>query len=201
MLATFRSLRTMANGGRFAAAVAVCLLVRGSLVLAEQETNTVAVSEERGVFTVVARFLVSQPASVVLSVLTDYEHIPRFMPDVRTSIVRERGIRKAVVEQEAVSRMMLFSKRIHLVLEIEEQPEALVFRDRCKTSFGRYEGAWRVTEREGQTEITYELSAEPSFELPGFMLKRLLRRDSSQMIGQLRREIDARADGPTNRAR
>ena len=65
----------------------------------------------------VARFLVDQPPSVVLAVLTDYEHIPRFMPDVRTSIVRSEAIGRAVVEQEAVSGVMMFSKRVHLVLE------------------------------------------------------------------------------------
>jgi hypothetical protein len=77
------------------------------------------------------RFVVDQPAAVALAVLTDYEQIPRFMPDVRTSIAWERAIRSAVVEQDAVSSVMMFSKRVHLVLEIEEQPDALIFRDRC----------------------------------------------------------------------
>lgn len=186
----------MARGGRFVAAVAVCLLLRGAVVLAEQPTRAVTVSEDRGVFTVVARFVVDQPASVVLSVLTDYEQIPRFMPDVRKSVVLEREIGSAVVEQEAVSRVMLFSKRVHLVLEIDEQPEAVTFRDRCKTSFARYEGAWRLAQQDGRTEITYELTAEPSFDVPGFMLKRLLRRDSSEMVDRLRQEIESRGAPP-----
>ena len=99
----------------------------------------------------------------------------------------------AVVEQEAVSGVMMFSKRVHLVLEIEEQPDALIFRDRCGRSFVRYEGAWRLSRQDGQTAITYELTAEPSFDVPGFMLKRLLRRDSAQMIERLQREIGARS--------
>jgi hypothetical protein len=115
------------------------------------------------------------------------------MPDVRTSIVRERGTGWATVEQEAVSRLMMFSKRVHLVLEIEERPDAVIFRDRCGGSFVQYEGAWRLSLQDGQTAITYELTAEPSFDVPGFMLKRLLRRDSSEMIERLQREIAARA--------
>ena len=126
---------------------------------------------------------------MALTVLTDYEQIPRFMPDVRTSIVRERGAGRAVVEQEAVSGMMMFSKRVHLVLEIAEQPDALIFRDRCGRSFVRYEGAWRLSHQDGRTAITYELTAEPSFDVPGFLLKRLLRRDSGEMIEHLRREV------------
>jgi ribosome-associated toxin RatA of RatAB toxin-antitoxin module len=166
--------------------------MQGSGAVAEQPAS-LTVREEKGVYTVVAHFLVDQPPSVALTVLTDYEQIPRFMPDVRRSIVRERGTGWAVVEQEAVSAFMMFSKRVHLVLEIEERPDALVFRDRCARSFVRYEGAWRLSHHDGQTAITYELTAEPSFEIPEWMLKRLLRRDSGQMIERLQREIAARA--------
>jgi len=130
---------------------------------------------------------------VALAVLTDYEQIPRFMPDVRTSVVRERAVGWAVVEQEAVSSVMMFTKRVHLVLEIEEQRDALIFRDRCGRNFVRYEGAWRISEQDGQTAITYELTAEPSFDVPGFMVKRIFRRDAAQMIEHLQREIAARA--------
>ena len=87
-----------------------------------------------------------QPASVALTVLTDYEQIPRFMPDVRTSPVIERGDDYAVVEQEAVAKFMLFSKRIHLVLEVQEHAGTIRFRDRCGKSFKRYEGAWTVSD-------------------------------------------------------
>ena len=190
--------RGSASGGRLlvTAAALLCALLQPSLGVAEQSTASVAVREEQGVYTVTARFPVAQSPSVALTVLTDYEQIPRFMPDVRTSTVRERGSGWAVVEQEAVSAFMMFSKHVHLILEIEERPDALIFRDRCGRSFSRYEGAWRLSQQDGQTVITYELVAEPSFDVPGFVLKRLLRRDSTQMIDRLRREIAARGTLP-----
>jgi uncharacterized membrane protein len=186
-----------ASGGRILpAAAAVFLLALASPAMAEQSPAALTVREEQGVYTVVARFVVDEPAAVALAVLTDYEQIPRFMPDVRSSIVRERAIGSAVVEQEAVSSVMMFSKRVHLVLQIEEQPDALIFRDRCGRSFVRYEGTWRLSNQDGHTAITYELIAEPSFDVPGFMLKRLFRRDSAQKIERLRREIAARSTHP-----
>ena len=186
--------RERANGGRrLTAAATLFVLLQASGAVGRTACQpSLTVREEKGVYTVVARFLVDQPPSVALTVLTDYEQIPRFMPDVRTSIVRERGTGWAVVEQEAVSALMMFSKRVHLVLEIVEQPDALIFRDRCARSFVRYEGAWRLSQHDGQTAITYELTAEPSFDVPGWMLKRLLRRDSAQMIERLQLEIAAR---------
>jgi uncharacterized membrane protein len=186
--------RRSASGGRLlTAAAALFVLLLASSAVAEQSPTNLTVREDHGVYRVAARFLVDQPASVVLAVLTDYEQIPRFMPDVRTSIVRERAIGRTIVEQEAEASVLMFSKRVHLVLEIEEQPDALTFRDRCGRSFLQYEGAWRLSQQDGQTLITYELTAAPAFEVPGWMLKRLMRRDSTRMIEGLKREIDARA--------
>ena len=176
------------------------VLVTASLVIAMTGTMaqagpapTVTVREERGVYTVSARFHAAAPPAAALAVLTDYETIPRFLPDVISSVVRERSDGRAVIEQEAVSRMMMFSKKVHLVLEITEAPDAIRFRDRCGRSFERYEGSWRVTARDGGSEISYELTATPAFDVPEFLLKRLLKRDSTRTIERLAAEIAARA--------
>jgi carbon monoxide dehydrogenase subunit G len=153
---------------------------------------SVTVREERGVYAVSARFHVEAPPAIALAVLTDYENIPRFLPDITSSTVRERSDSRAVVEQEAVSRMMLFSKKVHLVLEISHETGTIRFRDRCGRSFERYEGAWRVIARGTGSEITYELTAKPSFDVPEFILKRLLKRDSTRTIERLSAEIARR---------
>jgi ribosome-associated toxin RatA of RatAB toxin-antitoxin module len=155
----------------------------------EPVRQAVTVQEAAGVYSVRARFQVPQPPAVALAVLTDYARIPQFMPDVKTSVVLERSAGRAVVEQEGVSRLMMFSKRVHLVLEITEGADTLRFRDRCGRSFTSYEGTWRMSARAGGTDIFYELTARPSFSVPEAILKRLLRRDSGRMIESLRQEM------------
>jgi carbon monoxide dehydrogenase subunit G len=189
---------TFCGGGRPSVMVIALVLIGGMRLLAkatgESESHPgVTVHEERGVYTVQARFHVPQPPAVTLAVLMDYEQIPRFMPGVRTSVVLERATGRAVVEQEAVSRVMMFSKRVHLVLEITEKTDRLRFRDRCGRSFVRYEGMWRTAAQDGGTDIVYDLTAQPSFAIPEFLLTRLLRRDSGEMIEALRRELAARS--------
>lgn len=152
----------------------------------------VNVREHEGVYSVSAEFCVSQSSTAALAVLTDYEQIPRFMPGVTTSIVRERSAERVVVEQQAESRMMMFSKRVYLLLEVSEEANVLRFRDSAGRSFSLYEGAWRLSEGDGQTAIRYELRAKPKFDVPGFLLKRLLARDAKMMIERLRREIAIR---------
>ena len=153
----------------------------------------VSVREERGTYSVTARFDVPQAPRVALAVLADYEQIPRFMPGVRTSVIIERAPGRILVEQEAVSRLMMFSKTVHLLLEVIEGPDALSFVDRCRKSFTSYQGSWRAEPKGTGTTLTYELTAAPAFDVPEFVLKRLLKRDSARMIEGLRREIAARA--------
>ena len=158
----------------------------------QSSRDVVTVREERGVYFVEARFQVPQKSEVVHAVLTDYDHIPRFMPGVKRSTVLERMPGRALVEQEAVSRLLMFSKRVHIVLEIADGTDVLTFRDRCGRSFSRYEGSWHLSDRDDVTAITYQLTAEPSFDVPEFLLKRLLKRDAADMIEALRREIAER---------
>jgi ribosome-associated toxin RatA of RatAB toxin-antitoxin module len=173
------------------------LLLGSTLAAASAPVDTtplVSVRETDGrSYVVAARFTVPETAPVVRAVLTDYEQIPRFMPGVRTSRVLERGDGRARLEQEAVPRFMMFSKRVHLVLDVAEETDALRFRDVCGRSFQKYEGAWILIERTDSTEVEYTLTATPAFDVPGFVLRKLLDRDAWAMIDGLRTEIGARA--------
>ena len=153
------------------------------------DAPAISVREEDGTYVVSARFSVVEPGMVVRSVLTDYERIPRFMPGVRTSRVLERSEGYARIEQEAVSRFMMFSKRVHLILDVAEQRDAIRFRDQCGKSFTRYEGVWTIADRGDRTDIEYALTADPAFDVPGFVLRRLLDRDARAMVEGLRSEM------------
>jgi hypothetical protein len=115
------------------------------------------------------------------------------MPDVRSSLVRERSGGRVVVEQEAVARMMMFSKRIYLLLEVRTDADGVHFRDSSGRSFTRYEGAWRLKQQDDVTLVRYDLSAVPRFDVPSFLLTRLLKRDATRMIERLQTEIAQRA--------
>ena len=190
----FRNIRHAARAA--AAALALVSTVAAPAAAAPQGEPVVAVSEHAGTYTVAATFIVPQDSSFVTAALTDYPQIPRFMPEVRASTVLERGDDHAVVEQEAVARFMMFSKRVHLVLEVQEARGTIRFRDRCGMSFAQYEGRWTLAAKDGVTHVTYELSAKPNFDVPEFLLKRLLKRDATNMIERRKAEIGARARQP-----
>jgi hypothetical protein len=164
-----------------------------SVPAASTQPAPVSVRGDRGIYRVAATFATPQPMAVAHAVLTDYERIPRFMPDVRSSRVLERGADRVVVEQEAVARVLFFSRQVRLVLEVQEGPANIRFRDRSGQSFIRYEGQWTLREQDGHALIGYELLAEPDFDVPEFILTRLLKRDAGRMIERLQAEIADRA--------
>jgi hypothetical protein len=172
---------------------AAALFVPATVAAQAPAEPAVTAREHAGLYSVTASFEIPQPARLTMATLTDYAAIPRYMPEVRTSQVLASGDDRAVIEQEAVARFLMFSRRVHLVLEVERERDVLRFRDRCGRSFVSYEGAWTVAERDDRTLVTYQLSAKPSFDVPAFLLTRLLKRDASQMIERLKAEIDTRA--------
>lgn len=178
---------------RLLAALAIVAAASAGVVAASDTDQRIAVQEDGGVYTVSATFAVPQSPAVVLMVLSDYERIPRFMPAVRSSIVLERGQDWALIEQEAIARFMMFSKRVHLILDVEDHPGAIRFNDRCGKSFARYSGSWTMSGHDGMTSVTYALTAKPSFDVPEVLLKHLLKRDAGEMITRLKEEIATRS--------
>jgi carbon monoxide dehydrogenase subunit G len=155
--------------------------------------QAVEVSRQTDIYHVAATFTVAEPPRAVLAALTDYPGIPRFMPEVEHSSVVARRTDGVVVEQAAVAKFLMFTRRIHLLLDITERPGSLRFRDTCGQSFVHYDGSWTIAVAGGRTHVTYALAAQPAFDVPEFLLRRLLKRDAVRMIARLKTEITARA--------
>jgi carbon monoxide dehydrogenase subunit G len=169
----------------------VFLLLTGARA-ATAQAPVVSVREDHGVYRVEAQFEMSATPAQVLAVLSDYEHIARFMPGIKRSVVQERQDAHAVVEQEGESHLLMFTRRVHLVLDIQEMPDRLIFHDLCGRSFDSYAGMWRVVPTGAGSAVRYELAAIPAFDVPAFVLTRLLKRDSGTMIESLKKEVASR---------
>ena len=62
-----------------------------SILAVADSTTRVDVSEANGVYRVAASFAVSQSAEDVMAVLTNFERIPLYVPDMEISRVVERS--------------------------------------------------------------------------------------------------------------
>lgn len=170
----------------------VLTAIVATMAVARTDQPQVGVSEAGGIYTVSATFDVPQSPDAAMTVISDYNNLARFMPGLRKSGVAARVGTRVTVEQEADAKFLTFSKRIHLLLDIDEAPHSLQFKDKSGKSFVRYEGSWRLNTERGRTVIRYVLVAKPAFSVPEFILSRLLRRDSGRMIEALQAEIAKR---------
>ena len=175
--------------------MAAAMMIAGGLASADSaRVQRLDVTEAGGVYAVTASFAVTASPEEVIAVLTDYERIPEYVPDMEVSRVIERTPAGAIVEQQAVSKFLMFVKRVHLVLDVREAADSVRFTDRCRKSFAIYEGAWVISQHDSLTVVDYHLRAKPSFEVPGFVLKRLLKRDAGRLIDRIKAEITPRQD-------
>ena len=154
--------------------------------------QSLSVQQHDGTYEVSASFDVPRPIAIVRAVLTDYEHIPKFLPQVERSVVLERTESGVLVDQQAVTQLLMFSKRMHLVLDIREAADVLTFTDTCGQSFVRYEGSWRLRDDGGRTSVRYRLLAEPRFDAPDWLVARLMKRDAGRTIERIQSEINRR---------
>src|SRR5690606_10699058 len=98
-----------------------------------------------------------------------------------------------IVEQEAVSKFMLFSRTVRLRLEVTEGERELAFRDLSGESFESYQGSWTIESDGARTRVFYVLAAQPRFDVPGFVLKSVLTSNARETIAQLCAEAAFRA--------
>jgi hypothetical protein len=141
-------------------------------------------------------FDVSAPANVAWAVLTDYERTSDFVKSVKRSVVRERAPAHIVLEQDGVARVLLFSRRAHVVLWVTEEPlRSIQFRDVCARDFKSYEGRWELEPRPGGVHVSYSLTMALKSARPAFLVRGGMQRSTQDLLEQVRAEIVRRSGG------
>jgi ribosome-associated toxin RatA of RatAB toxin-antitoxin module len=155
---------------------------------------TVQVSRGPSGLHVEGRCVVQAPAAVAWQVLTDYDGIDGFVSSMKESRVTGRGVDHVLVEQVAVGRLFLFSRRFRATLFVEETPPTrITFEDVLGTDFESYRGEWRIEEQAGRVTIVYQVGAKPSRSVPDFIARGVFGRTARELLSQVRDEIERRA--------
>lgn len=138
-------------------------------------------------------FTTAAPRAVTWAVLTDYDDLDQFVSSMRTSRVLRRTRDSLIVEQVAVGRVFLFSRTIHLVLEVREEPfDTIRFADISHRDLRAYRGEWEMHDVPGGTRVDYNVRAAD----PGgssFFAERGIRGVSRGLLHEIKQEIEKRA--------
>lgn len=102
-------------------------------------------------------------------VLTDYEGLPRFVPDLVSVRLLSRSGGVARIAQESRTGLLFLSQTIRMVLHIEEQPMSAIEVALVEGDMRRYEARWEITAApagEAGTCIAFSAVVEPLFYVP-----------------------------------
>lgn len=138
--------------------------------------------------TVSAEVYVAAAPSAVYRVLTDYAHMHEFMPLVTKVEPLSEGAGKARIKFTfKFMRLMDFAQ----VDEREfDPPHRITFRS-VEGPLKSAAGVWRVRPEGSGARLSYRISAEPPFVLPGAMMEYLVRRAALELIDGIRRRAES----------
>ena len=141
---------------------------------------------------VVCRATIDAPLDIIWQTLTDYDHLPEFIPGMRSSRVIERRGAEGVVEQLGEARFMFLSHPIEVTLVSTERPPHTLEVSMLKGNLKRLDGAYRIEPQgAGRIVLTWNGTVEALL-MPPLIGEMLMRSNIENQFRGMVREIDRR---------
>ena len=148
--------------------------------------------EGADMFNVRAQGQVAASPESVWKILTHYEAMTEFVPDLKSTRVLSRLGNRVVVEQNGVARFLFFKRAIHLVVEVNEEPMSLIDISILRGDMKIYNCRWELipVPETGGTRIVYSGKLVPKFYVPGVLGANLIRSDIERMMKAVLAHLD-----------
>ncbi|MEO8038444.1 MAG: SRPBCC family protein [Betaproteobacteria bacterium] len=127
------------------------------------------------------------------AVLTDYEGLVRFIPDMLESRVIIRNGNSVMVEQKGRASLFLLHRPVEVRLEIVESPYQWVTSKAISGSFKEMVGRYDLKPEGGMLRFTYTGRIVPDFWLPALFETAAIRHAIGRQFAAMVKEIRRRA--------
>lgn len=132
----------------------------------------------------------------VWKLLTGYDRLAEFVPNLESSKILSRNGNEATVEQRGRAGFLFISHAVHLVLRVVEQPISVIDITMLSGDMKHYASHWEIAAAEqggaSGTLINYLGELEPDFFVPALFGAALIRSDVRNMLTAVIREIEGR---------
>ncbi|WP_338769298.1 SRPBCC family protein [Massilia sp. METH4] len=135
---------------------------------------------------------VQAPLPVVWRILTGYDRMEEFVPDLVSCRVLSRNGNEVIIEQFGNARFLFMSRSIHLIVRATEQPMSSIDIDLISGDMKHYESRWELVPvpETGGTKIVYSGRMMPGFYVPGILGTNIIRGDIERMMGAVLARLD-----------
>jgi ribosome-associated toxin RatA of RatAB toxin-antitoxin module len=174
-----------------------CLLI-GCATLAQAAHPALEVSVRRvatkaeHMYEIDASGTVQAPLEAAWRVLTDYEKMSEFVPDLTSCKILSRAGNRVIVEQYGSARFLFMARSIHLVVQATESPMSAIDIALISGDMRHYESRWTLTPLPtGGTRIVYRGHLVPDFYVPAVFGAALIRADIERMMRAVLARLDS----------
>lgn len=172
--------------------VVVWLLLASAAVWAGEPIQ-VDVHRENGKVLLSAAFMVPVSRELAWSVLTDFDHMPQFLPNLKSSRIVQRDGNLLRVLQQGVVPLVFLQYSYESMREIELTPMQAVHSHSVGGNSGAIEAFTRLENREAQIRIQYSAVWTPSSSLVATMGLDTLREQLQLQFNAFQQEMLKRA--------
>ena len=166
-------------------------LVTEPTLLQTVEVHTESVARQRQIS---ARIRIPHPVEQVWRVLTDYEALANFIPNLAKSRLLEHPKGGLRLEQVGTQRLLRFNFSARVVLDLDEKfPHEINF-NMVEGDFKAFSGSWRLepdplSDQSG-TNLCYSLRVLPKRTMPVALIERRLCSDVQSNLLAIRQRVE-----------
>lgn len=133
----------------------------------------------------------------VYAMLTDYDHLPSFIPGLLQSSYERISANRVKVRQLGEVQVLFFHVQMNSLLEMEETPnQRIVFRQ-IEGDLASYGGQWDFAATEGGSRISYDSTMSFKGFVPLFIARSALRNEVEEQFAAIAKEALARKNKGT----
>jgi ribosome-associated toxin RatA of RatAB toxin-antitoxin module len=127
---------------------------------------------------------VAATPAVVWRILTDYNHLADYLPNLNSTRVVSRDGDTIIVEQLGTARFLFFSHAIRLVVQVHERAPDRIDISLVDGDMKVYRATWQLSAVAGAagTRVDYNATIEPKFDVPGIVGTNVVRKDIAKMM-------------------
>jgi carbon monoxide dehydrogenase subunit G len=151
--------------------------------------------------TVSASAVMKVDQQVAWAVLSDYDHLAKFIPDMKSSRVVSRDGNRLRVEQKGDMGFFFYKEPVDMLLEVHEEPPTRITARGLEGNIKGLETRYELQPSGSGVKLVYTGRFVPDFSIPPLigmpLMNRLIERRFRAMVDEIQRR-DALARGASN---
>lgn len=151
--------------------------------------NDVRVQRSGGSFTVDTSLFTPVPPALAWAVLTDFDHMGSFVPNLVSSQVLERSDAQLKVSQKGVARYGFFSANFESIREISLSPQREIRAHNVGGNVKSMESVMQLQAEGSGTRLHYHAEVIPGFWFPPLIGPSLVRHETAEQFSAMLQEM------------